>query len=540
MKIKIVLILFFYSTFYLNSQILKKWTIKHHFKKAVHYIQFKNYNEALIHLNYLLKEDSLNANYNYYCGLCYSNTNFNQNKAINYFKIALKSVNPNWKEFDYKEKNAPLLTYFFIGKMYHLLYQFDTALFYFNKFKESFTSDHSYYKENERMIEICGYAKELINDTIEISIENLGPGINSQYDDHSPTLTANENILIFTSRRPSNHSDLKTDDGRYFEDIYIAHKINNNWEVKPIGNNINTAYHEASICVSPDGQELYIYKDDFGNGNLYVSYKDSMNNWTKPEKLSPYINSSSNETHATISADKNLLIFSSDRPGGKGGKDLYFSVRLPNGDWSLPQNLGDNINTEYDEEGPFLLPDGYTLYFSSKGHNTIGGYDLFYSELNEDGSWSKPVNLGYPINSTTDDVFFHLSADEKRAYFSSMREDSYGGKDIYVMNLLSLPERSSAVVKGFVFYENNDTVPVTDINIKVYDNQTSRLMGIYRPNKQTGYYVMILRQNHEYNIICENESYEFEPKILKIPQHSSLFEINQPIILEPLGKLKRK
>jgi hypothetical protein len=180
------------------------------------------------------------------------------------------------------------------------------------------------------------------------------------------------------------------------------------------------------------------------------------------------------------------------------------------------------------------------LYFSSKGHNTIGGYDLFYSELNEDGTWSKPKNLGYPINTTEDEVFYHLTADEKRAYFSSIREDSYGGKDIYVMNLLSLPERSSSVIKGKVFFENNDTVPVKDILIKVIDNKTGKLMGQYKPNRETGYYVMILKQNRDYTIICENKEYEFSPKVFHVPQNSSLFEIEKPLVLEPLGKIMPK
>ncbi|NSW45736.1 MAG: PD40 domain-containing protein [Bacteroidales bacterium] len=524
-----------------DAQFFSKIQLKHNFKEARRFISFKNYEEAIPKLAYLLKKDSLNANYNYLMGLCYIRIPKLKAKALPFLLLASKSVVENWQEYSFKERNAPYKVFFLLGEVNHMLYKFDQAENYFAKYLEYLKPESNEYKESKRMMDICKNAPLLINDSIEISIENLGPVINSEYDEHSPTLTSDENTLIFTSRRKGSTGGMKTDDGRYFEDIYVSKKVNDHWEIpEKISPNINTDMHEASICVSADGQELYIYKDDFGIGNIYASIKDSLGNWTKPVKLEPQISSSANETHATISADKNILIFSSDRSGGYGGKDLYMSVRLPNGEWSYAKNLGNIINTPYDEEGPFLLPDGYTLYFSSKGHHTLGGYDLFYSELKEDGIWSEPKNLGYPINSTEDDVYYHLSADEKRAYFSSIRDDSYGGKDIYVMNLLSLPERSAAVIKGKVFFEGKDSIPVKDVLIKVIDNKTGKLMGQYKPNKETGYYVMILKQNREYSIICENEQYEFEPKIFNVPQHSSLYEMEKPLILEPLGKLKSK
>ena len=540
LRIFVFFLVFVYSGI-LNAQFLSKIQLKHHFNEAKRAIVFNNYKKAITEIDFLLKKDSLNANFNYLMGLSYLHIPMQKNKALPYLQIASNSITDHWQELNFKEKNAPFKTYFLLGEVQHYLYKFDVAENFYAKYLEYLKPDETEYKETKRMMEICQQAPALINDSIEISIENLGPIINSEYDEHSPTLTSDETTLIFTSRRIGSTGGMKTDDGRYFEDIYISHKIDDKWGTpEKISPNINTDMHESSICVSADGQELYIYKDDFGIGNIYQSIKDSTGIWSKPIKLEPQISSSSNETHATISADKNILIFVSDRSGGMGGKDLYMSQRLPNGEWSLAKNLGPVINSPYDEEGPFLLPDGYTLYFSSKGHNTIGGYDLFYSELNEDGTWSKPKNLGYPINTTEDEVFYHLTADEKRAYFSSIREDSYGGKDIYVMNLLSLPERSSSVIKGKVFFENNDTVPVKDILIKVIDNKTGKLMGQYKPNRDTGYYVMILKQNRAYTIICENKEYEFSPKVFHVPQNSSLFEIEKPLVLEPLGKIMPK
>lgn len=524
-----------------KAQIITKIQSKNHFNQVRRAILFNNYTQALPHLEFLLKKDSLNANYNYLMGLCYYNIPLGKTKSLKYFLKASQNTSNDYKELNYKEKLAPYKTFRYIGDVYHYMYNFDKADNFYAKFLEFISPSSAEYKEVKRLMEICNYAKQLINDSIEISIENIGPQINSEYDEHSPVLYNNEDVIIFTSRRKGSTGGLLTDDGRYFEDIYISKKNGDVWS-KPekISQNINTERHEASICVSSDGQELYIYKDDFGIGNIYVSYFDDAQFWAKPVKLEPQISSSANETHATISADKNTLIFSSDRVGGFGGKDLYISYRLPNGDWGIPKNLGPVINTPYDEEGPFLMPDGYTLYFSSKGHNIIGGYDLFVTELQDDGIWSKPKNLGYPINTTDDEVYYFVSADEKRAYFSSIREDSYGGKDIYVMNLLSLPERASAVVKGKIYVKNQENVPVKDIIIKVYDNKTNKLMGQYKPNKETGYYVMILRQNREYTIKCENRQCEFEPTTFFVPQSSSLYEINNPIVIEPISKIDFK
>ncbi len=523
------------------AQPFSKWQTKRHFNEARRMILFSNYKDAIPPLEYLLKKDSSNANFNYLLGMCYLHIPLKKENALPYLIMAAKSVNEKYTELDFKEKNASTKTYFLLGQAYHVGYKFDIAENYFAKYLGYLPVNSDEYKETKRYMEICQNAPKLINDSIEISIESLGPVINSEWDEHSPTLTSDENTLIFTSRRKGSTGGLLTDDGRYFEDIYISHKENGKWS-EPVGisSNINTDMHEASICISPDGQELYIYKDDYGIGNIYLSTKDSLNNWAKPVKLGPQVCTSANETDATISADKNTLIFVSDRSGGFGGKDLYVSYRLPNGEWSIAKNLGNTINTPYDEVGPFLLPDGYTLYFSSKGHNTLGGYDLFYSELQEDGTWSVPKNLGYPVNTTEDDAFYVLSADEKRAYFSSIRDDSYGGKDLYVMNLLSLPERSSAVIKGKVFMQGNDTVPVTNVSISVKDNKTGKLMGQYKPNKTTGYYVMILRQGREYTITCENEDCIFEPKIVNVPMNTSLYEMEKPLILDPLGKIKKK
>ncbi|GAB4289818.1 MAG: hypothetical protein Kow0068_15340 [Marinilabiliales bacterium] len=302
-----------------------------------------------------------------------------------------------------------------------------------------------------------------------------------------------------------------------------------------ISYNINTMEHEASIALSADGKELFIYKDDVGEGgNIYRSvFVDG--DWTKPEKLGSNINTEYNESHATISPDGRVLYFTSDRPGGFGGFDIYYVNRLPNGEWGLAQNIGNVINTELDEAGPYIYSDGATLYFSSKGHNSMGGFDLFFSVMKDDGTITKPQNLGYPINTVDDDVFYVLSADGKRAYYSSVRKDTRGLKDIYLMDLVSIPERSLVVVSGYLKDKKGNIVK--DAVLSVYDIKTNDLVGEFKPNRTTGKYLLVLPKSKvEYRI--ESDYGEFENDKIIIPEESSFYYLRKPVILETIGTFK--
>jgi len=512
---------------------------KRNFNDAKRFILFSNYTAALPLLLNLQRADTLNANLNYLAGLCYLNSSFEKEKSISYFKAASQNMSPKYKELRFKEKKSPYKTIYHLGQAYQFAYQFDKADNYFVKYKELVFDNAKELRLADRYIEMCKNGEALLKNPIEITIDNLGGVINSDCDEHTPCITADEKTLIFTSRRRGSTGGTLTDDGRYFEDIYISKKVNEQWTApQKISTNINTNGHEATIGVSPDGQELYIYKDDNGIGNIYFSRFENKD-WTIPEKVGSNINTSANETHATISSDGTTLIFISDRDNGKGGKDLYVVHRLPDGEWGLAQNMGDVLNTPYDEEGPFLHPDGYTLYFSSKGHNSMGGYDLFYSELQNDSIWGAPVNMGYPINTTVDDVYYVLSANGKRAYFSSIRKDGFGGRDLYVMNLLSLPERSSAVIKGNVQMEGTAEIP-KNIIINVRESDTGKMVGRYKPNKESGYYIIILRQGKDYTFTCESPDLIFYPEKISIPTRTAFTEINKPIILNPIGVVKKK
>lgn len=536
--ITIIISLFFFNTSFSQKKDKDEPLKRKLFIEAHKYLQLNDVNQALLTFLSLYKIDSLNANVNYLVGFCYFSLENEKDKikSIPYFTKSLSSVSDEYSDGIYKEKNAPNKAYYFLAQALYLDYKFDDAIKYFTEYRQHISDP----KELEAIELFTLYAingKTLLATPVKIDILNLGDTINSEYDDHSPVINISEDVMVFTSKRKGSTGNLKTTDGQYFEDIYISRKSDNKWGIpEKISYNINTMEHEASIALSVDGNELFIYKDDVGEGgNLYRSYFEN-NEWSKPEKLGSNINTEFDESHATISPDGTTLFFTSNRPGGYGGFDIYYVNRLPNGDWGLAQNIGPDINTKLDEGGPYIHPDGTTLYFSSKSYTSMGGYDLFFTIIKDDGTFAKPENLGYPINTINDDVFYVLSADGKRAYYSSQRDDSFGGKDIYLMDLVSLPERALVVVTGTIVKQGTNE-PILDAVLKVNDAKTGKLIGEFKPNKTSGKYLLVLPKAKSLYTISTDIG-EFVDDNLKVPDNSSFYYMQRPIVINPIGELK--
>lgn len=483
----------------------------------------------------LLSQKPDNSNINYKIGVCYIHSGNEKKKALEHLKKAIEKTSSNYDPFNTAEDKAPNEAHFYLARAYHLNYELDLAMTHYNTLKEKITKKHYLFNELEHFTKQCVYAKEAVAKPVNIDVQNLSNAINTVYPEYSPVLSLDESTIYFTSRRlrndSSNYFIKDVNDGMYYEDIYVSNNYDGAW-TEPELLNINTEGHEATINISVDGQTLFIYKDDNGNGNLYFSTLND-NEWSTPKLLGSDINTDAQETHVSVTPDGNTLYFVSDRKGGIGGQDVYFCNKLPNGEWAKAQNIGNAINTPYNEDGIFIHPDGKTMYFSSQGHTSIGGFDVFYSIKNEEtGIWSTPVNLGYPVNSTDDDVFFVTSADGKRGYYSSFQEKGYGEKDIYQISLTDAEEKPLTLLTGILRVIGEKETP-SDAQIVITNNLDGGLIGIYKPRKKDGKFSIILEPNIDYHIVYSALGFKHEEDLF-IPEVSSFKEINRGIDLQDI------
>jgi outer membrane protein OmpA-like peptidoglycan-associated protein len=328
-----------------------------------------------------------------------------------------------------------------IGKAYQFNMQFDKAIEQYQAFYKSLkrSNQEKFSMLIYKCIDECNAGKTLVNNPSRVVITNAGDSVNSKYDDYNAFLIHKDSMMYFTSRRPKNKKQ-KPDKLNYLfdEDIYTSVNKSGKWTTASYlkDEGFNTKHNEAIVWVSADGLTRYLYDGYKKSGNILIStYKN--NNWTYPKKIGKRFNTGMIKTSLSITADGNTIYFVSNQKNESfGGKDIFFCAKDKSGKWQEPQNIGNVINTKYDEESVYVTPEGNVLYFSSKGHNSMGGYDIFRSEKDANGDWQKPVNLGYPINTPDNELFYRPSADGKNAYFSAIRPDTHGGYDIYKASYL--------------------------------------------------------------------------------------------------------
>ncbi|MEA3317588.1 MAG: OmpA family protein, partial [Bacteroidota bacterium] len=390
----------------------------------------KYYNKGLgafpVALNYYLKAAKYNdssPSLNYKIGVCYLATN-EFYKATEYLEKAYVA--------NYEVSNDILLM---LGRAYHFNLQFDRAIdkykAYYNKFSVKELEDLTI--DIDKLIKECRNGKKLVEEPLRVIIDNLGERINSKFDDYNAILHPNGDSLYFTSRRKSETNDkIFENDYKFYEESYVSKAAGELWGwAKPINKKLNIKNNQAVVGFSNDATKVYVYNGKKNGGDILVSTYEK-GKWRRLKKLSSQIRSNEKETSICFSNDGSEMFFiSSQKEGLIGGKDIFYSKKDNDGKWGNPINLGITINTPYNEEGVFLSDDENKLYFSSEGHNSMGGYDIFVSEKNEAGIWQDPKNLGYPINTPTDDVFYRNAKEEKQAFISSVRENGFGGIDIY-------------------------------------------------------------------------------------------------------------
>jgi tetratricopeptide (TPR) repeat protein len=365
-----------------------------------------------------------NAELNYKLGVCYLYTD-DKREAINYLHRAYE-MDP--------EVSSDI--HLLLGEAFQLVLEFDNAIEHYNAHKEQLDEEEmvAYADVLTKRLTECQHGRTLSQNPVRVIIQNLGEGVNSRYDDYNPVFAYDDTALFFTSRRPVEKSKRNPIDNKYNEDIYRAPVSGSEFEeAVRLEKPFNTSHNDALVGISPGGDQLYIYRGHIDGGDIRVSsLKPEKMKWTSPRKLPRKLRSKDRETTVSLSPDKKELYFvSSNRDLTRGGKDIMVSRLDEKGKWSEPRNLGTLINTRYDEEGVFISPDGKYLYFASQGHNSMGGFDVFRSLRQENGAWSTPENLGYPINTPDDEMFFITGQSGIYGYYSAIRDGGLGARDIY-------------------------------------------------------------------------------------------------------------
>ncbi len=467
---------------YLNRAQNTASLIKINAKDAEKKLLAGNYEDALDDYLNLVTEDPHNTKYNYDIGVCYLNIHGNKTKAIPYL---VKAV--------HDPKHDPNADYF-LGRAYHYANRFDDAIKALNVFKEGAKGTVENLKMVDQQIQYCWNAKELMKFPLNVTFTNLGTNVNTEYDEHFAFIPIDESFVVFNTNRPEK-SGVEMENGEFGNSIYISEVKNGEFQkAYSIGSPINKGNSgEEIIGLSANGDIMLLYiKEGTKSGNIYISEKDNKGLFKKPVLLDENVNSTSEEIAASISTDGNTIYFASNRPGGFGGTDIYVSSKTPNGKWGVPVNLGTGINTPQNEDFPNIAPDGKTLYFSSTGHTSMGGYDIFKAQRNEESTkWENARNLGYPINTTDDDMNFRISRSERYGYISAFKEKGLGDFDNYRV-IFNEVDPEFTVIRGTVLSEDGTQVNYPDVLLTVTDENTKELIGTYLPNPNTGKYVIIL------------------------------------------------
>lgn len=499
-----------------------------------------------------------NALLNFRLGVTYYSLPDSRLRGLPYFEKAYKlnpAVDPD--------------IHYYLGRMYHLNMQWDKAIEEYKLHKGAISTDPK--KNMLRMADMdkkvveCQNGKEFVKNPQRVFIDNTGNGINTNDQEYSPVITADEGTMFYTSVRPGCTGGAV--DGQYAEDVFMSVYKDGKWQqAVNIGTKINSKNHDAAVGIAPDGQTLFIYRGDNG-GDLYQSELKGIE-WSEPERMNKNINTNMHEPSCGISFDgKKFTFISSRKEGSVGARDIWISNKDEKGNWGTAINAG-SVNTKYNEEAIFVHPDGKTFYFASQGHKTMGGYDIFKVTY-ENGKWGEPENLGYPINGPDDDVFFVISGSGRHGYFASSKSggdlgQSYGGMDIYKITFLG-PEKpltlgnednllasvaqpvksvSAAppmeiktaqitILKGVV----TDAISQKPVaaTIELVDNEKREIIATFTANSSTGKYLVSLPSGKNYGIAVKAEGYLFHSENFDIPLATGYQEVVKDVQLKPVA-----
>jgi tetratricopeptide (TPR) repeat protein len=401
---------------------------------------------------------------------------------------------------------------YFIGQIHQRTGKLNEAIEYFEKFlshKKASTEDK---QDAQIYINQCKYALEQMKSPVPVIIQNLGALVNSRYDEYTPSITADGKKLYFTARRNDTKGGKMDENGdyKYFEDIYYSewNETTGAWsQATQVEGELNTETYDAVLSISPSGNGMFVYKNNVNNAGdiFYSEYRPATNEWSAAEKLPRPINTSYFEGSASITSDGQTLYFVSEQPEGLGQGDIY--VAHKSGDkWGAPESMSESINTELDEKFVFIHPNGKTLYFASNGHQTLGGYDIFKSEL-INGEWSLPINLGYPINTVNEESTFSLTKDNRTMYIAAEYDDSQGERDIYSIDVSQYAVvsrgheiRTCALIK--IRCTENGSEELKNVKVEARLTSTGKVIAERQTNSD-GWAFFAIPGNQDYTISAE-------------------------------------
>ncbi len=440
-------------TFRATSQ--DKKLFKQTFIDAEYAFITEEYKEALHHYGDLLKMDPDNANLHFLTGACYLSIYGEKQKAIPHLEKATQSMTTGYREGSYKERNAPRESFFALARAYHIQHDFEKAIEHYQKYRNIMFKKH--FAEVEyvnKQIKSCELAMSMIQQPLDIQFLGLGDQVNQFQSNYNPVVSMDDSTLIYMADQPADRT------------IMIIHRTKDGWtDPRSINKEIGSNGDCFPTCLSFDGKELFLVKRNYDGSDIFVSYRKG-DKWTRMVRLNDHINTDYFETHAFITNNGKSLFFTSDRPGGEGAMDIWVSETTTQGDWGPPRNLGPKINSHYNEETPFLTENSNKIYFSSQGHATMGGFDIFFADklpslqmgtegvLTENTSdempsarWSFPQNAGYPISTADDDLFYVPRKNGQRGYCAIIIDSISHKRNIYTMMPRVVEEVQIAVIQ---------------------------------------------------------------------------------------------
>ena len=508
---KIILIInLFLTSFVLHAQ---DWNEIYFLENEAHYLEADfQYEKAIDNYNRILRDVPNHSLMKYYVGKNYLLTDDQKEKAVSYLEEAAQDVAKDFDPKSIEETRAPIAL-LYLGEAYQFVGRIDDAINAYNTLKEMITTEDKLFEMVNHGIQTCENAKKAIKHPLRISKVNQGDLVNDINSNVNPVISGDGNTMVYTT--------FKKDDIQ----IYYTTKENNEWTTpKRITDKVSLKFYLVSVSLSYNGDALYLATNDIEKNDVFVSYREGRD-WTDAEKLDKVINGKkSNEEHAVVTKDGNTIYFTSDREGGLGGVDIYKSTKNEKGKWSEPENLGPKINTKYNEATPFLTLDDRYLFFSSEGHSSMGGFDVFYIDLE---TKDQAINMAYPINTTGDDLFFVPANSLTSGYMSIFDETAVGKNDIYKLTVLPKINLAGNIKNA----ETGESIPDNFFNVSLLDVETNNVIEM--KNSSNAKFNFELEPG-KYLLSVTNENFEAFNSEVEIPSDFASSSYNFDAMLNPI------